>query len=122
MGRTYPLTPGLPKRAKRTPLIPRFADTNDSLSAERVIQQIKQVGIRFVIALPDRTASEHLLKVLIKDLTYRSSRSVIRTQECPSAAVFIWLATGPSLSCNTPVTRCRHGGKEPCLHDGGVVK
>jgi sulfopyruvate decarboxylase TPP-binding subunit len=32
-----------------------------------IIQQIKRAGIRFIVALPDRTTSEHLLKPLLRD-------------------------------------------------------
>lgn len=31
------------------------------------IQEVKRAGIRFVIALPDRTTSEHLLKPMLRD-------------------------------------------------------
>jgi len=37
------------------------------LSAAEVIASIKQSGIRFVVALPDRTTTEGLLKPMLKD-------------------------------------------------------
>ena len=39
----------------------------DRLKAADVIREIKRAGIRFIVALPDRTTSEHMLKVMIKD-------------------------------------------------------
>lgn len=38
-----------------------------SLAAHEIIREIKRAGIRFVVALPDRTTSERLLKNLMKD-------------------------------------------------------
>jgi sulfopyruvate decarboxylase TPP-binding subunit len=32
-----------------------------------IIEEIKRAGIRFVVALPDRTTSEHLLKPMLRD-------------------------------------------------------
>ena len=37
------------------------------LSAKEIIQEIKRAAIRFVVALPDRTTSEHLLKPMLRD-------------------------------------------------------
>ena len=37
------------------------------LRAGDIIEAVKQAGIRFVIALPDRTTTEHLLKPLIRE-------------------------------------------------------
>ena len=37
------------------------------LKAQEIINEIKRAGIRFVVALPDRTTSEHLLKPILKD-------------------------------------------------------
>ena len=37
------------------------------LSAAHLIKAIKSAGIRFVVALPDRTTSEHVLKPLLAD-------------------------------------------------------
>ncbi len=39
----------------------------DRLKARNLIREIKRAGIRFIVALPDRTTSEHLLKTMIKD-------------------------------------------------------
>ena len=36
-----------------------------------IIQEIKRAGIRFVVALPDRTTSEHLLKPMLRDRDLR---------------------------------------------------
>jgi sulfopyruvate decarboxylase subunit alpha len=43
------------------------ADTTERLRAADIITAIKSAGIRFVVALPDRTTSEHLLKPLLTD-------------------------------------------------------
>jgi hypothetical protein len=43
------------------------ADNTESLRAADLIQAIKRAGIRFIVALPDRTTSEHLLKPLLED-------------------------------------------------------
>lgn len=37
------------------------------LKANEIIREIKRAGIRFVVALPDRTTSEHLLKPILQD-------------------------------------------------------
>ena len=37
------------------------------LSASEIIKEIKRAAIRFVVALPDRTTSEHLLKPMLRD-------------------------------------------------------
>jgi sulfopyruvate decarboxylase TPP-binding subunit len=37
------------------------------LKANKIIREIKRAGIRFVVALPDRTTSEHLLKPILQD-------------------------------------------------------
>ena len=39
----------------------------DRLKARDLIQEIKRAGIRFIVALPDRTTSENVLKTMIKD-------------------------------------------------------
>ncbi len=44
-----------------------MADNTESLRAADLIQAIKRAGIRFIIALPDRTTSEYLLKPLLED-------------------------------------------------------
>lgn len=38
-----------------------------SLGAGEIIREIKRAGIRFVVALPDRTTSQRLLKTLMQD-------------------------------------------------------
>jgi sulfopyruvate decarboxylase subunit alpha len=43
----------------------------DVLSADAIIQEIKRAGIRFVVALPDRTTSHYLLKRLLADSELR---------------------------------------------------
>jgi sulfopyruvate decarboxylase subunit alpha len=43
------------------------ADNLESLRAADLIQAIKRAGIRFIVALPDRTTSEYLLKPLLED-------------------------------------------------------
>lgn len=42
-----------------------------ALSAGEIIQEIKRAGIKFVVALPDRTTSEHLLKPILQDPDFR---------------------------------------------------
>lgn len=37
------------------------------LKSEDIIRQIKRAGIRFIVALPDRVTSHHLLKTLMSD-------------------------------------------------------
>ena len=40
---------------------------NPPLKAADIIREVKRAGIRFVVALPDRTTSEHLLKPMLRD-------------------------------------------------------
>jgi sulfopyruvate decarboxylase TPP-binding subunit len=47
------------------------ATANDILSAEGIAGEIKRAGIHFVVALPDRTTSEHLLKPLTTNPDFR---------------------------------------------------
>ncbi|MFB3884488.1 MAG: decarboxylase [Thermodesulfobacteriota bacterium] len=44
-----------------------MAETGHPLGANQIIEEIKRAGIRFVVALPDRTTSHHLLKNLMQD-------------------------------------------------------
>lgn len=44
-----------------------MADSTERLSALELIHAIKRAGIRFIVALPDRTTSEHLLKPVLQD-------------------------------------------------------
>ena len=39
----------------------------ESLGAQNIIREVKRAGIRFVVALPDRTTSERLLKPMLRD-------------------------------------------------------
>ena len=41
------------------------------LSAQAIKQEFKRAGIRFVVALPDRVTSHHLLKGLLADPDYK---------------------------------------------------
>jgi len=41
------------------------------LTAKAIKQELKQAGIRFVVALPDRVTSHHLLKGLLADPDFR---------------------------------------------------
>ncbi len=43
-----------------------MAETGQPLGANKIIEEIKRAGIRFVVALPDRTTSHHLLKNLMQ--------------------------------------------------------
>jgi sulfopyruvate decarboxylase subunit alpha len=42
-----------------------------TLKAEDIIREIKRAGIRFIVALPDRVTSQHLLKPLLNDPDFR---------------------------------------------------
>jgi sulfopyruvate decarboxylase TPP-binding subunit len=44
-----------------------MADGGNGLTGADLVKAIKRAGIRFVVALPDRTTSEHLLKPLLDD-------------------------------------------------------
>ena len=44
-----------------------MADNSERLRAADLITAIKSAGIRFIVALPDRTTSEHLLKPMLAD-------------------------------------------------------
>jgi sulfopyruvate decarboxylase TPP-binding subunit len=44
-----------------------MAVTEPPLKGADIIKEIKRAGIRFVVALPDRTTSEHLLKPILND-------------------------------------------------------
>jgi sulfopyruvate decarboxylase TPP-binding subunit len=44
-----------------------MAGNTDQLRAADLITAIKSAGIRFIVALPDRTTSEHLLKPMLAD-------------------------------------------------------
>ena len=39
----------------------------DGLSGTQIITALKQAGIRFIVALPDRTTSEYVLKPMLND-------------------------------------------------------
>jgi len=41
------------------------------LKARDLIREIKRAGIRFIVALPDRTTSEQLLKTMLKDSDFQ---------------------------------------------------
>lgn len=45
--------------------------TADTLKAASIIEEIKAAGIEFIVALPDRTTSHHLLKRLSEDPALR---------------------------------------------------
>lgn len=44
-----------------------MTETGQPLGANKIIEEIKRAGIRFVVALPDRTTSHHLLKTIMRD-------------------------------------------------------
>ncbi len=44
-----------------------MTEAESPLKAQEIIREIKRAGIRFVVALPDRTTSHHLLKNLMQD-------------------------------------------------------
>ena len=44
-----------------------MTEIGQPLGANKIIEEIKRAGIRFVVALPDRTTSHHLLKNLMQD-------------------------------------------------------
>lgn len=41
------------------------------LKAEDIISEIKKAGIHFIVALPDRVTSHHLLKTIMRDPDFR---------------------------------------------------
>ena len=41
------------------------------VKAADIVREIKRAGIRFIVALPDRVTSEHLLKPMLKDRELR---------------------------------------------------
>lgn len=44
-----------------------MAELTEAPTGADVIQEVKRAGIRFVVALPDRMTSEHLLKPMLRD-------------------------------------------------------
>ena len=44
---------------------------NSELMAEDIIKQIKKAGIHFIVALPDRVTSHHLLKTIMRDPDFK---------------------------------------------------
>ncbi len=48
-----------------------MTETKQPLEANEIIDEIKRAGIRFVVALPDRTTSHHLLKNIMRDPDFR---------------------------------------------------
>ena len=44
-----------------------MSDTGQALEADKIIGEIKRAGIRFIVALPDRTTSHYLLKTIMRD-------------------------------------------------------
>lgn len=42
-----------------------------ALEAQAIIEEIKRAGIEFVVALPDRLTSEHLLKPILRDPDFK---------------------------------------------------
>ncbi len=48
-----------------------MGEAGPPLKAEEIIKEIKHSGIQFVVALPDRTTSHHLLKSLMRDKEIR---------------------------------------------------
>ena len=44
-----------------------MADEGQRLKAQDLMREVKRAGIRFIVALPDRTTSENLLKPILKD-------------------------------------------------------
>jgi len=43
------------------------SETGQPLGANKIIEELKRAGIHFVVALPDRTTSRHLLEAMIRD-------------------------------------------------------
>lgn len=48
-----------------------MADDEQRLKAQDLMREIKRAGIRFIVALPDRTTSENLLKPILEDPDFR---------------------------------------------------
>src|SRR6266403_5160554 len=44
---------------------------DSTLKAEDIIREIKKAGIHFVVALPDRVTSHHLLKTIMRDPDFK---------------------------------------------------
>ena len=44
---------------------------DDGLKAADIIREIKRAGIRFIVALPDRVTSHHLLKTILRDPEFK---------------------------------------------------
>ncbi|HZA57192.1 MAG TPA: hypothetical protein VE616_23315 [Candidatus Udaeobacter sp.] len=44
---------------------------DSTLKAEDIIREIKKAGIHFIVALPDRVTSHHLLKTIMTDPDFR---------------------------------------------------
>ena len=47
------------------------AETKEPIKAADILKELKRAGIRFVVALPDRTTSEHLLKPMLRDPDFK---------------------------------------------------
>lgn len=48
-----------------------MTEIGQPLEANKIIGEIKRAGIRFIVALPDRTTSEHLLKSILIDPDFK---------------------------------------------------
>lgn len=46
-------------------------EAQKTLDAQAIIEEIKRAGIEFVVALPDRLTSEHLLKPILRDPDFK---------------------------------------------------
>jgi sulfopyruvate decarboxylase subunit alpha len=47
------------------------SQTDQVLEVNKIIAEIKRADIRFIVALPDRTTSHHLLKTIMRDPDFR---------------------------------------------------
>ena len=101
-----------------------MADDTARLQATDLITAIKSAGIRFIVALPDRTTSEHLLKPMLVDPELRVVQ-ICKEDEGVSICSGLYAAgqralllmqyTGLLDSVNAGR---RHGRAQPGLYDG----
>ena len=101
----------------------------ERLQAADLMTAIKSAGIRFIIALPDRTTSEHLLKPFLEDPDMHVVQ-ICKEDEGVSICSGLY-AAGQRALLLMAVYRfagfhqcpawCSHGGAKPGMHDGRLV-
>ena len=78
-----------------------MAEHTERLCAADLIQAIKLAGIRFIVALPDRTTSEHLLKPLLADPELRVVQ-ICKENEGVSICSGLYAAEGQAVLVRGP--------------------